>query len=150
MDITFNVSYCINDPMDLIEINNIKSLFDVEVIFERVTNSGRAKQTKSGFNFPLFDEAVLTKKCPNVQAITYIQGKGYTHCCSNLSFNNKETHFTKNTLSNYLASEFYNLSSNYSFGDLIKKYNIQNIELENNDSMECNLCEKVMTQILCE
>jgi MoaA/NifB/PqqE/SkfB family radical SAM enzyme len=146
-EIGFNISYCIESPMDLLEVSKIQNEFGVKIIFERTTNSGRAKKTNSNFKFPVFEEAVLSKKCPNVDVISYICGKGFSHCCSNVTFNNNNDAFYNYDIKKYLDSDFYKLSSDKTMEELMYIAKIDSSDLTSDMSMECNLCELAMLEI---
>lgn len=148
--IEFSISYCLQKPTDIINAHLIQKTHDVKLTFERVTGAGRAKVTNSSFQFPVFDETVLEKKCPNFDSITFICDKGYSQCCSNLNFNHSSNYTFKSELDELLSSDFYRLTSSLSFSELAKKFNVSTDNLPPEMSLECNLCEYILTKGLKE
>ena len=144
-NITFNISICISDPKDLIEAEKITGDLDLDIKYQRVSQAGRAKRNNITYQFKNFEESVLEKSCPGKNVMSYIPGKGWSTCCSNLTFNldRPQGLVTHASAEEHLASSFYQETHSMNFGEIIRNRKMSNLNFTPNDSMVCNLCEKI-------
>jgi hypothetical protein len=65
---------------------------------------------------------VLERKCPNLGQISYIAGKGFTTCCSNLVFNghNLEEETFHPTVDGHFTSMFFGRLNGQTFGEMLR------------------------------
>ena len=145
--IGFNISVCISSPLELEEALKIKRGTGATVIFQTVDASGRAKTNKKNYVYPFFEKDVLRKKCPNVGQISYICGRGYSTCCSNLMFNQILPNIAHPNIEDHLGSTFYKNMKNKTFGELLEENNISVDSLSPEHSSPCGLCEYIHTKV---
>jgi MoaA/NifB/PqqE/SkfB family radical SAM enzyme len=140
--IKFGISMCISDPKEMLEARAILSKYDADLIFQKVDSTGRAKKNKCAYKYPSFEPEVLEKKCPNLNTISYIAGKGFTNCCGNLIFNASNTKsYANDDIDEYTASDFKSKLAKKTFGELMDERGIDVNVLEPKHSSPCSLCE---------
>jgi MoaA/NifB/PqqE/SkfB family radical SAM enzyme len=146
-NIDFTISISLSTPMDLIVLSSYLDQINCNLIHSKVNSCGRAKETSSAFKYSYFEKEVLEKKCPALDQITYICGKGFSNCCSKLIFDNKKDSLIHSVYSNsieqYLNSSFYKLLNQHSFGELLSKSSKNEKNLKNEHSSVCNLCNYI-------
>jgi hypothetical protein len=151
-DLNVSVSYCIRSHRDLAGYMAFKKKHPtLKTHYQKVEPAGRAKETKSGYEYKVFEPEVLKKSCPNKGSISYICGKGFSICCSSVIFNKKafkkvgpEVCHDEGT--SHMQSDFYQAVTGSSFENLAesKGLSLSSLKLEASDSSECTLCEKIM------
>ncbi|USN46709.1 MAG: radical SAM protein [Pseudobdellovibrionaceae bacterium] len=141
--IGLNVSMSISDMKQIAEAKQIMNDIDLPIQFQKVIKSGRALDNNLAFKYFSFDTEILSKKCPSEGRISFLPGNGFSTCCSSLVFNHKDNDYTHNTLEEHLNSEFYKDQSSKTFGELIRKFNIENYDNVPGNSLECGICEYI-------
>lgn len=144
--IDFNISVCISNPTDLNKAADILKEVHVPISYQKAEPFGRAKKNDISFRYFTFQEDVLKTKCPNLGIISYISGVGFTTCCSNLIFNQKNSKYASNSIEGHLSSDFRKNLQNNTMADLMSKYNIKKKELLPTHSSTCSLCEYIHCQ----
>ncbi len=140
-NIGFNIVSSISDPLDLIFVNEVEEKTKTKVIYNRIQDAGRAKLSGNAFKYPVFESGVLGEKCPNAGMVTYITGRGFSACCSNLVFNSNDEFFIHSSISEHIQSEFYKEIQSKNFGEMILDRGIPVSELTPECSSVCHLCE---------
>jgi len=143
--IEHNLSVCLTEPMDLLEIKDSIQNLNTNISYQKVQASGRAKKSENFYRNPNFDPSVLETKCPNLEQISYICGRGFSTCCSNLMFNTTVPGMHHMTISDHLNSDFFNTLNTNTFKQLIERKKAEDIVLNQYNSLPCNLCESIHT-----
>ena len=141
--IQLSVLSCIESPMDILEIEQLKSESAIPINFHKAESCGRAFKNNIGFHYETFDDEVLDRKCPNIGQVSYLCNKGYSICCSNLIYNHDFDFVRHQSLGDHLSSEFYKNISKLTFRDLAKLYAIKLSHLPAEFSSPCRLCEHI-------
>ena len=139
--INFNISVCVSRPLDVILAKKIFKNKNIPINFQKVESSGRAKDKGVYYKYNLFSKSVLNKKCPNLGQISYISGKGYSVCCSNLVFNKQNKIYWHNKIEDHISSPFYQNLNKNTFKDILEKKKIDLSLLTNEISTPCSVCE---------
>lgn len=145
--LNFNISSCVSNFSELLELKKVSEEIDAEITFQKVEASGRASLTEVAFSYPSFENEVLEKKCPALDQVSYICGKGFSTCCSNLIFNNDFKCFD-DSLDDYLNSTFYKNLKNNNFRELANIYNVELSNLTSEFSSPCKFCEYIHLRAL--
>jgi organic radical activating enzyme len=145
-NIKFNISVSVSDPSELVLVSQLKQETKVPVIFNKIEACGRAKETEVQFRYPIFESRVLGEKCPNINTLNYICGRGFTICCSNLIFNQHKGNFANLSLNEYLSSEFHQEMKTKTFQQMLDERGISKATLRPEHSSACQLCEYAHTQ----
>lgn len=140
-NLDFVIIVSLSSPEEIIFVNNLKKEYKCNVVFQKIEGSGRARETHTEFEHPIFDETVLKEKCPNRNTFTYISHVGFSPCCSNLVFNSNLAPYADFDINRLQKSEAYREIVNMSFEDRLKKYKISRRNLLARHSSPCNLCE---------
>ncbi|MFH1727578.1 MAG: hypothetical protein ABIA04_04085 [Pseudomonadota bacterium] len=140
---------CITSPLELTEIDDLASEFNIKVIIQKVTASGRAKETESYFKYQSFDPGVLDQVCPNSGTLSYYPEKGYSVCCSNILFNIKSENIENISSCKFkyhLNSNFYNEVTRKTFRERLLEKGIEYSSqgLNPQYSSHCELCEDII------
>ena len=143
MNKEFSLLFAIESPMDLQLLPTIKKTGNFSVGIQKILPLGEAKNNHTDFQHPGFDSEVLRKKCPNSDTMTYMCGKGFSWCCSELVFCNPHIACSHKTVAEHLASKFYKLISKNSFGSLMRQFSIPKKALLPLHSEECMLCSYI-------
>lgn len=141
--IDFKVTMSISSPTELIKARKMQDRLKVEIQFQRVINSGRARKNSVGFQYFSFDESVLSKKCPAKGMISYLPGKGFSTCCSSLIFNRETPGTYHQSWQEHLNSRFYQDLQLKTFGELARDRRVDVSAFRPQHSLECNACEKI-------
>ena len=141
--IHFLISITVSNPEQLIQARKLKESLNCQIIFQKVDSCGRAKKSNLSFDYPFFEKESLSKSCPNIKAISYIAGKGFTTCCGNLVFNHSTSSFYQPTFSDFIDSKFYKLMSENSFEDISQIMDVNTDTFPSEYSSLCNLCEAI-------
>lgn len=143
MKLSFRAVLCMQSPLDLTLVQKLEKLGDFRIEVQPVCDVGEARKNNVAFTYPVFDRKVLRKYCPNRNQLAYMCGKGFSVCCSNLVFNNVYDGCIHATPEKHMKSSFYKVITRFSFGQLLKRLNISEMELLPNHSTECSLCEYI-------
>lgn len=147
LGIVFNISVCISSPSELMLANEIQLKTETTVIFQKIDASGRALKNNVEFKYPVFDPEVLEKQCPNLGQFSYISGKGFSTCCSNLIFNSNCPSFVfSKKLEHYMNGSFFKQISSKTFRQLAIEKNIDISNLSPSYSAPCRLCEYIFKE----
>ena len=142
--ISFGVSMCITSPIEGIKANEILSKYEADVLLQKVDLSGRARKNNLAYKYPLFEEEVLEKKCPNLGTLSYLPNKGFTFCCGNLVFNSKDSsQYAHKSPEEHIESDFYKSIQGKTLGELAKEKGIDISNLKSEYSSPCSLCELI-------
>ena len=146
--IYFLLSTCITNPAELLKSKVIQEKLDVPIIYQKVEAFGRAKKNKIYYKYPMFQKEVFSKKCPNIGQISYICGKGFSICCSNLVFNSNQVNndVIHQTFEKHASSEFYKQRINMTLGEIYtqKTGEIPKAVFPSSYSSECQFCEHIV------
>ena len=140
-DIDFNISMAIAEPKDLLLAQDLIKGLSVKVIFQKVSKVGRAKENNITYKYFEFEKSVLDEKCPNINATTYIPGKGYSSCCGNLVYNDVIEEICDKDFTSYTNSEIYKTLKEKTFKEILIEKNIDLKDIPVDCSSACNLCE---------
>lgn len=141
--ISFAVMFVAGSPADLTLIGPLLKLGRFEIAVQKVQASGRSKKNKLAFVYPDFDPLVLGQSCPNRGKVTYMCGQGFSACCAALVHNTGSPRFFHPKIRQHLDSEFYSVISKLSFGEMMKRFNVQVSGLKAEHSAPCSLCEYI-------
>ena len=150
-NISLTVSFCLSSPLDLLKAKSILAHLDVPVVYQKVDESGRARDNSLGYQYPSFEEDVLDKTCPNLKTMNYIPQKGYTSCCGNLIFNHDKKGIAGLNLDEYLQSPFYKKLQAKTFREMLRDKGMSSNNLPSHLSSACSLCEYIHAdeEVLC-
>lgn len=146
--ITANISVSISDPIQLACVSDISKTIDVPIIFQKVDASGRGRENNLAFRYYEFEPETLEKKCPNLGQVSYICGRGFSVCCSNLMFNGPRKAIAHSTIDEHVQSTFYQRMQTHTFGELIEAAGISRDELLPEHTSRCKLCELIHQRIV--
>lgn len=141
----FSVVISLTTPVDLAIAQDLRKFGDMPISFQKVLAIGRAKKNGLAYQYPAFDPAVLKTSCPNRGQISYICGRGFSACCSNLVFNGPLPGIVHPTLEEHLRSDFYNLISSRQFSELLTSNGVSPSSLAPLHSSPCALCEHLFS-----
>lgn len=141
--VEFSVLASIQSPLDLVELMPLSNVGDFRVTPFKVLPLGDAIDNALEFRYPEFDRAVLGKKCPDRNKVTYIQGKGFTLCCSSLVFGRSPQDCIYETVESLLSSRFRSMMLNDDFLTLMRRAKVGDSELRPEHSSECGLCSYI-------
>lgn len=145
--IEFNVTMCLSNPLELTKAQKIMDELDVKVTFQPIITVGRAIENKLSFTYPTFQKETLNHSCPNTEMVTFMPGKGFSVCGSNLVFGTKPLpNVIHASVEEHENSSFYKEMSSLSMADLAKKYGIETSKLDSSFSQVCHLCEHIHTK----
>lgn len=130
----------LRSPMDLMFIKKFQEVGKIQVKLQKLLPYGNAKKNNMSFQYPSFNRRVLSRFCPNRDKIIYLCGQGFTSCCSSLVFDGESKRFFAPTLEGYLNSEFYRLISKKSFGDIQRRFRLNNLSFSPEHSAPCVMC----------
>ncbi|MEW5951162.1 MAG: 4Fe-4S cluster-binding domain-containing protein [Elusimicrobiota bacterium] len=148
LHIKFGIVIAVSEFADLLLIKKIRKYGKFFIGIQKVLPIGNAIKNKLYFRPVKFDETVLKKSCPSKKEISYIAGKGFSVCCSNLSYNDSSKIKTyHHSLNRHMKSKFYGIISNFNFQDIIRKYYLDIPANKADLSLECNLCEYIFSRI---
>ncbi len=136
----------VSDPMELVLIDERYKSLDIPIIYQKTTLGGRAKDIGVSFDHLSFHEEVLSRKCPNLGTISYIQGKGFSTCCSILVFDHQIKGVQSPTIEEHLNAGFYKKISTSSFGEIAKESVDEISDFDVSDSDPCALCERLFAR----
>ncbi len=140
LGIEFSVLTAIQDPMDLVLLKTLWKLEGVRVGISKVLPIGNAKRNNIGMQYPCFNKEVLLERCPGLDSIIYLCGRGFTSCCSVLTRNNKSGALFGETVDGFMKKPFYNMMDSCTFSDLAKKFRVSVNGLGPEYSSHCVLC----------
>jgi organic radical activating enzyme len=140
----FVVIVSMSRVMDLTFAAQVEEKYQAPVIIQKIEGSGRARKTGVEFQYEVFDPAVLNERCPNSSAPSYIQGKGFTVCCSNVVYNLPGDQYAEKEFGDLERSAFHREVTGLTFGERMKKQGLRVEELEPRHSSPCNLCEHLV------
>lgn len=143
-NIEFCVIVAIQSAKELLLSQKLSNEFDVQVYFQPIDSCGEARKTKSYFKHQVLDESVLDKKCPNSDALNIMGGKGYSHCCNHLVYNevvNKQ--YYESTISDLVESNYYKEHIQMTMRERLVKSGISIDQLKPEHSSVCQLCEYI-------
>lgn len=140
-NIKINVSVCLREPLDLLNIQSALEGLDLSIAFQKVDAVGRAKKNKKAFLFPAFEASVFDKVCPNLGTLTYIAGRGFSTCCSNLLFNHPKFPSAHQTETEHFNSPFFLRISTKTIGEIAGIPKSGHPDLLPEFSSPCRLCE---------
>jgi organic radical activating enzyme len=141
--VAFVVIVSLTRLTDITFASEVEKKYGVKVIIQKIEGSGRARKTGVEFEYQTFDRAVLKERCPNSDAASYIQGRGFTVCCSNVVYNLPGKQYVEKDLADLDANEFHQEVTRLSFAERMTKYGISASELAPRHSSACNLCELI-------
>ena len=139
LGIEFCVLNTISSPLELVGIPKFGQIGKFKVLVNKVLRVGEAARNGIEYLYPSFDRGVLKRRCPGLGSLAYICGRGFSVCCSSLSF---ETNLpvAHGSISQHKRSRFYRLISGLTLGQLLKKTGRPSKGLTPQFSAECNLC----------
>jgi len=146
LGIEFSVLTAIQDPMDLVLLKTLWKLDGVRVGISKVLPIGNAKRNNIGMQYPCFNKDVLLERCPGLNSIIYLCGRGFTSCCSVLTRNNKGDALFGETVDGFLKKPFYSMMASSTFSDLAKKFKVSVNGLGPEYSSHCVLCGYVFSK----
>ena len=130
----------LRSPMDLVFLKRFQEVGKIQVKLQKLLPYGNAKKNNMCFQYPSFNKRVLSRFCPNKDKIVYLCGQGFTSCCSSLVFDCESKRFFRPNLKGYLKSEFYKLISKNSFGDMQRRFKLNNLPFSPEHSAPCVMC----------
>lgn len=139
--LTVNIS--LQSPADLLLVNKLKAAGIKDVTYQKIIPVGAAKINKVSFPALAFDKKVLAKKCPGINSIIYLCGRGFANCCITLALSGKYPGMYHPTVGKLMRSRVYRLMSGNTFGQIMKKFGLPSAELRAEHSYECVLCEHI-------
>ena len=139
--LTVNLS--IQSPTDLLLLPKLKAAGITDVKVQKILPIGAAKLNGVAFPTLAFDKKVLSKKCPGVNAIIYLCGRGFSNCCVTLALCGKYPGMYYPTVEKLLRSKVYRLMAENTFGRIMKKLSFPATDLKPEHSSECVLCEYI-------
>jgi organic radical activating enzyme len=148
--ISLNIAYCIESPMDLIEMKKIEDETGIECSYQNILPIKHALNNNCYYKYNYFDKKVLQESCPNTQSLIYYPGLGFSQCCGSLLFNNSNKIAEKvcsAKIEKYMVSRFFILLNNYNFGDLVEMAGIKEDEYISNHTISCNLCNHIFCRL---
>lgn len=145
-NIKLTISFCISSPVDLIKAKLVLEDIAIPVIYQRVDAVGRAKTNNLGYQFPTFEEEVLSQTCPNLKCVSFVPEKGFSICCGNLIFNGDNKEIYHNSISEHFKSPFYQRLNDKNFGEILKDSGYSLEILKANLSSACSICEYIHTK----
>lgn len=137
----FNVIAAIEDPMEVLLAEKLKTAGRFNIAVQKVLPVGRARLNRIRHLFPSLDKKVLNKSCPNRNKIMYFCGRGFSSCCSSLIFNSRDYSVIHPSVEAHLQSGFYRTAVLSTFGRLARELGVSAEDLKPEHSMPCNLCE---------
>lgn len=141
---SFNLTMCISQPSELTAAKKAIDETGLRVTFQLTTAGGRAAETNSYFQFPLFQKDVLEKKCPNIGALNYVPRQGFSACGANLVFGKRPIPGSVHrTPQEHGASSFYKNLATMNMGELAKHYGVDLTQVTSKESHVCNMCEYI-------
>ncbi len=143
--IDFVLVACLSQFSDIDFAVEAKSTYDCDVIFQKIEGSGRAYSTNSEFRYDVFDNSVLSKTCPNIDTLSFIPQKGFSHCCANNIFNNNWKDVSFYNLDQLYHSSFYIDCKKSNFHQRLRNINFDEKSLSPRMTSPCNLCEFIET-----
>lgn len=141
----FCVINTISSPMDLVGLKRLKSIGDFRIVLNKVFASGEAARNGIEYPYPSFDGGVLGKRCPSRHKMAYICGRGFSICCSNLTFDTNLP-AAHRTVGAHLRSRIYRLLAENTFAQLLDKAGLKDAVFPPGFSLECVLCEHIFTK----
>jgi MoaA/NifB/PqqE/SkfB family radical SAM enzyme len=146
-DLQFTISVSMTSPLDIIQIQKeLGSDYFQFMHYRKVDGTGRAGKNKIHFTYPEFQDSALAKTCPNKDTITYISGKGFSTCCSNLMFNLNSTHIYNKNYNEYIQSEFNQLINTKTLGEIAELANVAVNKAAPCQSGTCDFCQFAHTK----
>ena len=146
MGLTCTVLLAVQSPFDFAILEEIKKIGKLPVCVQRVLPLGEAKRNDVAFVHPALDPTIFRRKCQNRSQMTYMCGKGFSWCCSELLFNNPHMKFAHRTIKGQLGSRFYKLIRNNTFGQLMRRFNISKDGLLPAHSEPCVICNYIFEE----
>lgn len=149
LDIGFVVLMAIKSPLDLILLNELKTvgITDKQVCVQGIHSIGSAATNNIEYKYPSFDPGVLKEKCPNENKIIYLCGEGYTTCCSQLTLGKDNSGYIHPTIREHASSKFYHLIRRLTFGKLWKKTGLPLKNIPAECSYPCTICGRIFAAI---
>jgi len=144
LGLKFSVLMSIQSPLDLTILKKLKNPDKLDICVQGVQLLGAASDNCLEYEYPSFDKRVLTRSCPNVDAIVYICGEGFSTCCTQLVFKKDNRSFVHKTIKQHMASKFYKMLHTNTFRDLLRKSGISQSSLPPRCSHPCNLCSYIL------
>lgn len=143
LKIDFALRVTITDPLEIVKIKNEYKDYNFKLIWQKCGVGGRAKMENLSYKYIDFDENVLNQKCPSLNILNYIPKKGFSNCCANLVFNSNLAQVFSSEYNSLKDLSFLKYMQKYTFGDLIKKKQVQIPKLTAEMSDPCYLCEQI-------
>lgn len=141
----FAVIYTVDSPMEVVGLKKLWGMGEFKVFVNKAVAVGEAARNGIEYPFPSFNRNVLRRACPARHKMVYVCGRGFSSCCSNLTF---ETALptTHDTVLKHKKSRLHRLISTYTLGQLLKMSGLPDRDLPPRFSHECVLCEHIFTK----
>lgn len=143
LSLDFGVLLAMTSPLDLEIAGRLRALGDFPITVHKVLPIADAVTNNVAYRHIEFDPKVLTEHCPNRGQISYICGRGFSLCCSNLAFNGSRGGVVHPTLSEHIESPLFKSMSEHNFSELLTRAGIRIDSLAPEMSSACTLCEKI-------
>lgn len=142
-NIALHLLVCLENNEDIIFASKVKKKYDLPVSYQFISKSGRASRHGVNYHYHQFDERVLDNKCSCYDAISYIQGVGFSICVSNLFFNVNRYRYSSPSLKDLLNDQCYREISTLSFRERLYKAGLTELGIDPCNSSPCNICELI-------
>ncbi len=143
--VKFCVINTIGSPLDLVGLKKIRDVGDFKVLINKAMGVGEAARNGIEYVYPSFDRSVLKRSCPVRDKIIYVCGRGFSVCCSNLTFET-DLPIAHASVALHKRSRIYRLISGMTLGQLLNKSGLPASQLPPRFSAECPLCEYIFTK----
>lgn len=147
LKLRFGIVAAVESPLDLIQLDKLKTIGSINIGIQKVLPIGRAEKTGLFYKHPFFDRSVLSRRCPNRKVVTFLPGKGFSICCATLVFGENWRTACHPTLKAHLASRFYNLMTNHSFREIMRISKLPDTSFSPEQSSPCVLCGNIFSKL---
>jgi len=145
LGVHFGVLISVKSPLDLVLLKDLKAagVKDSQVRIQGVHLIGAAAVNGIGYDYPSFNEQVLSRKCESIGNMVYLCGEGFTSCCSHLAFEEENRSYIHPTIEDHIASKFHGLVMKHTFGELLELAGLSKADLVPAHSYICALCAHI-------
>ena len=147
-NLRFNVTICVSDSLDIIKANQLSNDLGLEINYQKVAAVGRARSNGVEFKQPRFDYSILEQRCPSIDTLSYVHGKGFTFCCGPLVFES-DAPIAHETIESHMKSEIRQKFGGKTFGQLFHEAGGKENELTPAMSHPCVLCHHIQRRGRC-
>lgn len=145
LGIKFSVILSVQSPFDLELVQALKKTGNFRIGIQKIIPAGAAKDNGLGYQYPVFDKAILAQGCPNRNTMSFLHGYGFSVCCGAPDFFPGPMGYSHPTLEEHLRSRFYGLITGKSFQGIMKALDVKLDQFPPEYSDPCTLCEKIFS-----